>query len=52
MPEIVIEIGMERARLFQCNLFHCAEKSEKPKAIVKQRMPISITIFRHSGTPL
>ena len=23
--EIVIEIGMEQTRLFQCNRFHCAD---------------------------
>jgi len=23
--EIVIEIGMEQARLFQCNRYHCAD---------------------------
>jgi len=27
--EIVIEIGMEQTRLFQCTLFHYAEKSAK-----------------------
>jgi len=29
--EIVIEIGMERPRLFQCIPFHRVEKSAKPK---------------------
>jgi len=27
--KIVIEIGMEQTRLFQCTLFHYAEKSDR-----------------------
>jgi len=29
--EIVIEIGMEQTRLFQCNRFHCAENRQSPR---------------------
>jgi len=28
--EIVIEIGMEQTRLFQCNRFHYAENRQSP----------------------
>jgi len=41
--DFVIEIALEQTWLFQCTLFHYAEKLAKPKpAIAEQRMPISI----------
>ena len=44
MLEIVTEIGKGQTRLFQCTLFHYADKIGKPQAIVEQRMPISVII--------
>ena len=44
MLEIVIEIGKGQTWLFQCTLFHYADKIGKPQAIVEQRIPISMMI--------
>jgi len=52
--EIVIEIGMEQTRLFQCTMFHYAEKSAKHNS---GTTPADFNHefnhdFKHSGRPL
>ena len=47
--EIMIEIGMEQTRLYQCTLFHYAEKSAKHNS---GTTPADFNHdFKHSGTP-
>jgi len=48
--EIMIEVGMEHTRLFQCNRFHCAENRQSPirffrEATSTNQYYFSITIF-------